>query len=70
MRVGGSLWNSFPSEQAMYSDNDFDLLPGESKTVTVELLLPAGAGKPIQGRLYIEGSNVAAQEIPVSLPNS
>jgi hypothetical protein len=54
----------------MYSDNDFDLLPGESKTVTVELLLPAGAGKPIQGRLYIEGSNVAAQEIPVSLPNS
>lgn len=66
-------WNG-PENQApylvMYSDNDFDLLPGESKTVTLELLLPAGVGKPIQGRLYIEGSNVAAQEIPVSLPNS
>ena len=49
-----------------YSDNYFDLLPGENKRVIVVLTLPPQAGKLVKGRLSIEGSNVPAQQVAVT----
>ena len=51
----------------MYSDNYFDLLPGENKMITLDLFLPQQIGKSIQGHLFIEGSNAPAQEIPITI---
>ena len=63
-------WNE-PESQApyivMYSDNYFDLLPGESRTITLDLLMPPQVGKTIQGRLLMEASNAPAQEIPITI---
>jgi hypothetical protein len=65
-----AVWNA-PEAQApylvMYSDNYFDLMPGETKELSLDLRLPAGMNKPVQGRLIVEGSNVAASEIPLAL---
>jgi Ig-fold domain len=51
----------------MYSDNYFDLLPGEARTINLEMFLPPQAGKHLEGRLYIEGSNVPVQFLSVIL---
>ncbi len=63
-------WNA-PENQApylvTYSDNYFDLLPGENKTITLRLFLRPQSAKPLKGRLRIEGSNAPAKEIPIIL---
>jgi hypothetical protein len=63
-------WNE-PESQApylvMYSDNYFDLLPGESKTITLDLFMPPQVRKTIQGRVVMEASNAPAQEIPITI---
>ena len=63
-------WN-VPEPQApylvMYSDNYFDLLPGETVELSLNLRLSPASHGPVQGRLIVEGSNVAASEIPVTL---
>jgi hypothetical protein len=51
----------------MYSDNYFDLLPGERKSVSIELFVPSNSEKNIQGHMIIEGGNVTPLEIPVRL---
>jgi hypothetical protein len=51
----------------MYSDNYFDLLPGETKTITLEMSLSPKAGKHIEGHLCIEGSNVSPQYLPLTI---
>ncbi|MEW5976487.1 MAG: sugar-binding domain-containing protein [Acidobacteriota bacterium] len=65
-----TTWNA-PESQApyltMYNDNYFDLAPGETKDVSLGLRLPPGVTGPVQGRLIIEGSNVAAVEVPITL---
>ncbi|HXW15444.1 MAG TPA: glycoside hydrolase family 2 protein, partial [Terriglobia bacterium] len=50
-----------------YSDNFFDLLPGESKSVGVEMFLPAEHMRKLSGTLVVEGTNIASQRIPVEL---
>ncbi|MFA5058120.1 MAG: glutamine amidotransferase, partial [Opitutaceae bacterium] len=65
-----AVWNGPEAEApylVMYSDNYFDLMPGETKELSLDLRLPAGMDKPVQGRLIVEGSNVAASEIPITL---
>jgi beta-mannosidase len=52
-----------------YSDNYFDLLPGEEKSLDLEMLLPAGKAVNVTGTLIISGSNVAEQRVPVKLQN-
>jgi hypothetical protein len=63
-------WNE-PESQApylvMYSDNYFDLLPGESRTITLDLFMPPQVRKTIQGRVVVEASNAPAQEIPITI---
>jgi hypothetical protein len=52
---------------ATYSDNYFDLLPGESKAIDVKLWLPTENSQSISGRLVVEGSNVPAKQIAVKI---
>jgi beta-mannosidase len=50
-----------------YSDNYFDLLPGEEKSLDLEMFLPAGHGGKVAGTLIVEGPNITAQRIPIEL---
>lgn len=50
-----------------YSDNYFDLLPGESKPVAVEMLLPKERVGKLSGTLVLEGTNTESRRIPVHL---
>jgi hypothetical protein len=50
-----------------YSDNYFDLLPGEEKSLDLEMFLPPDHGGKIAGTLVVEGPNVEARRIPVEL---
>jgi len=52
-----------------YSDNYFDLLPGEEKSVDLEMFLPAAHSGKIAGTLIVEGPNVEARRIPVEVRN-
>jgi beta-mannosidase len=52
-----------------YSDNYFDLLPGEEKSVDLEMLLPAQRAEKIAGTLIVAGPNVEERRIPVELQN-
>jgi hypothetical protein len=60
-----------PEENApylvMYSDNYFDLLPGQAKTVTLDVYLPKTSTGTTSGTLILEGSNVSTKQIPITL---
>ena len=51
----------------LYSDNYFDLLPGESKGVEIKVFVRAGTVGPIMGNLVVQGSNVSALQVPITL---
>jgi hypothetical protein len=51
----------------MFDDNYFDLLPNETRDLSIEIRMPRDARGRLSGRLIVEGSNVPAVEIPVSL---
>jgi hypothetical protein len=51
----------------MYGDNYFDLMPGEAKTLSIDVRLPRGARGRFEGQLVVEGSNVAENGIPLEL---
>ena len=50
-----------------YSDNFFDLLPGESKSLAMEMFLVEGHMGKISGTLVVEGPNIETKRIPVEL---
>jgi hypothetical protein len=50
-----------------YSDNYFDLLPGESEKVDLKIWLAREAPASISGGLIVEGSNVSAARIAVKV---
>jgi hypothetical protein len=50
-----------------YSDNFFDLLPGENKSLALEMFLAEGNAGKISGTLVVEGPNVETKRIPVEL---
>jgi hypothetical protein len=50
-----------------YSDNFADLFPCESETIRAEIRFATPIQKTIQGTLVIEGANVEAIRIPVSV---
>jgi hypothetical protein len=52
-----------------YSDNYIDLLPGEEKSLDLEIFLPSIHGGRIVGTLIVEGPNIEAQRIPIGVPN-
>jgi beta-mannosidase len=51
----------------LYSDNYFDLLPHEKRTLEVDLRLATKPAEEVEGTLVIEGTNVPEQRIPISL---
>jgi hypothetical protein len=63
-------WSSAEKQSpflVMYSDNYFDLMPSETREVTLEFRLPEGANQAAHGFLVIEGSNAAGGQVPISL---
>lgn len=50
-----------------YSDNFFDLLPRESKSVGLEMFLPREHMGKLAGTLVVEGTNIESRRIPVEL---
>ena len=50
-----------------YSDNFFDLLPGESKSVGMEMFLAKEHMGKLSGTLVVEGTNMMSRRIPVEL---
>ncbi len=63
-------WNGEPPDSpclVLYSDNYFDLLPGQSKTIEGELFLPDVKTNSISGILTVQGVNVPPTEIAVKL---
>ncbi len=62
-----AVWDGQQPYLSMYSDNYFDLFPGEAKTVSLDLKFPASLTAPLHGRLILAGSNMAATEIPITV---
>ena len=54
----------------LYDDNYFDLLPGESRTVSARLFFSQKKAGPINGKLVVKGTNVEPTEIMVSFPDA
>jgi hypothetical protein len=52
-----------------YSDNFFDLLPGESKSLALVMFLAKEHMGRISGTLVVEGPNLEPQRIPVEVQN-
>ena len=50
-----------------YGDNYFDLLPGESKPVPIEMFLPQEHMGKISGTLVVEGINTESRRILVQI---
>jgi len=50
-----------------YGENYFDLMPGETRTIENEFLLPPGAAGPLSGTLNVDGSNVPLQQQAIRL---
>jgi hypothetical protein len=50
-----------------YSDNFFDLLPGQSKSIAVAMFMAEGQVKKASGNLLVEGQNTRTKRIPVEL---
>lgn len=51
----------------MYDDNYFDLFPGETKRVPMEVRTPGTLAGPLQGTLIVEGTNVPEIRVPIRL---
>jgi hypothetical protein len=51
----------------MYDDNYFDLFPGETKRVPVELRAPGTLAGTLQGTLIVEGTNLPEIRVPIRL---
>jgi beta-mannosidase len=56
-----------PPYLVKYSDNFFDLLPGESKSLAMEMSLAEGNMGKISGTLVVEGPNIETKRVPVEL---
>lgn len=50
-----------------YGDNYFDLLPGESKPVAIDMFLPKEHMGKLSGALVVEGTNIESRRIPVQI---
>lgn len=65
-----ATWAGEPADSpylVLYNDNYFDLLPGETKTIRGDLLLPDAGIHSISGMLTVAGVNVPPTEIPITL---
>jgi len=63
-------WNGEPSRVPyllLYSDNYFDLLPGESKEVVIDAFLSQASSETVSGTFLLEGSNVQTRQSAVEL---
>jgi beta-mannosidase len=69
VRVRAEWLSSDSPYLVKYSDNYFDLLPGEEKSLDLEMFLPAQHAGRIAGTLIVEGPNIEARRIPVELRN-
>jgi beta-mannosidase len=52
---------------ALYGDNYFDLMPEESRDISLEFCLPSAAEGLVSGHLTVEGTNLEALKVPITL---
>jgi hypothetical protein len=52
---------------ALYGDNYFDLMPGESREISLEFRLSKAAANSVSGHLIVEGRNLEALKVPITL---
>jgi hypothetical protein len=69
VRVRAEWFGSGSPYLVKYSDNYFDLLPGEEKPLDLEMLLPAQHSGKIAGTLIISGPNLDERRISMELQN-
>ena len=50
-----------------YSDNFFDLMPGESKSIGMEMFLPDEHMGKLSGAVVVEGTNIGSSRIPMGI---
>jgi len=60
-------WDGPQPYSSIYSDNYFDLLPGETKPISLEVKFADKLAAPLHGRLILAGSNLARTEVPVTV---
>jgi beta-mannosidase len=62
-------WNQPDAESPfiMFSDNFIDLLPQESKSIDLDMLLPQQRPVKATGSLVVEGPNVKTRRIPIQV---
>jgi uncharacterized membrane protein len=60
-------WDGPQPYLSLYNDNYFDLFPGESRQVSLELSFPGKLTAPARGRLIVSGSNLEASETPITV---
>ena len=63
----GVEWDGPQPYSSIYSDNYFDLLPGETKPISLEVKFADKLAAPLHGRLILAGSNLARTEVPVTV---
>ena len=51
----------------LFSDNYFDLLPGETRWLKLEVFLPEGHSGKVTGILVVEATNAARKQIALEL---
>lgn len=51
-------WEGPQPYLSLYSDNYFDLFPGERKYITLEVVFPAQINEPVVGRLLASGHSL------------
>ena len=62
-------WSSRSPEPYLteFSDNAFEMLPGEERTIALSWRMPAGAGSPA-GKLIVDGANVTQSAVSLETP--
>jgi len=60
-------WDGPQPFSSIYSDNYFDLLPGEAKAISLEVKFADKLAAPLHGRLIVAGSNLPHMEVPVTV---
>jgi beta-mannosidase len=67
VRAEWSVPDAHAPHVALYGDNYFDLMPGETREISLEFRLSKAAADFVSGQLIVEGRNLEALKVPITL---
>jgi hypothetical protein len=67
VRAEWSVPDAHAPHIALYGDNYFDLMPGETREISLEFRLSSAAADFVSGQLIVEGRNLEALKVPITL---